>query len=279
VINGLQMAAGGFGAWAASFPVNAALSVTDWRGIFFMLAALTVVVAAVIFIIVPERDLPTSAPPLGELIRDMARLFTRLAFWRVAPMATLSQATYLSIHSLWAGPWMRDMAGLERDAVAAVLSYLALAMMAGYTLIGVAAERISRRGVKLMDLAVGGMALFVVVVALLTVPGNHYPVPLWMVFGFLGTTGILTYAALTQIFPAAMAGRINAALNLLVLIAAFGFQWGIGAIINLWPATADGGYAPDGYKTAFLVLVGLQILALCWYLAAGMIQSKLRKRT
>ena len=38
LINGFQMAAGGFGALTATAPVEAALGVTDWRGVFFILA-------------------------------------------------------------------------------------------------------------------------------------------------------------------------------------------------------------------------------------------------
>ena len=60
--------------------------------------------------------------------------------------------------------------------------------------------------------------------------------------------------------------RVNTALNLLVFVLAFAGQWGMGAIINRWPA-AGGGYADTGYQLAFgLALVG-QLLSWFWLLA------------
>ena len=60
-------------------------------------------------------------------------------------------------------------------------------------------------------------------------------------------------------------------------MAAFSAQWGIGAIINLWPETADGGYAPPGYQAAFTMMLALQLLCLLWFLCAGLIHHR-RKR-
>ena len=59
---------------------------------------------------------------------------------------------------------------------------------------------------------------------------SGWALPVWMLFGFFGTSGIISYAVLSQQFPAHLAGRANTALNLLVFVAAFLAQWGIGAV-------------------------------------------------
>ena len=69
-------------------------------------------------------------------------------------------------------------------------------------------------------------------------------------------------------FAAELAGRVITGLNLLVFLGAFSAQWGIGALIDLWPRTASGGYAPAGYRTALLVMFALQVVAMLWYLLA-----------
>jgi hypothetical protein len=76
---------------------------------------------------------------------------------------------------------------------------------------------------------------------------------------------------LSQKFAAELAGRANTALNLLVFVAAFAAQWGIGAIINCWPQRPDGGYAPAGYQAAFGILLGLQVVAVLWFWGVGRI--------
>ena len=55
-------------------------------------------------------------------------------------------------------------------------------------------------------------------------------------------------------------------LNVFTFSGAVATQWGIGAIINLWPATTGGGYAPEGYQAAFVVMIAVQAAGLLWYL-------------
>src|SRR5690606_9556554 len=91
-------------------------------------------------------------------------------------------------------------------------------------------------------------------------------------------SGMLTYAVLSQHFTAALAGRVNTALNLLVFIAAFAGQWGVGAVIDRWPPTPAGGYAAAGYRTAFGLLLVLQMSAAAWFWIAGGLRTR-RKRS
>ena len=43
----------------------------------------------------------------------------------------------------------------------------------------------------------------------------------------------------------------------------------MGAVIELWPVTAQGGYDPAGYQVAFGMMLVLQILALIWFFLVG----------
>jgi hypothetical protein len=144
-------------------------------------------------------------------------------------------------------------------------------------IMGAAAERLSRLGIKPLAVAAAGMSVFMTIQALLILEVTSWARTLWILFGFFGTTGIIPYAALSQSFPLHLSGRVNTAINLLVFVAAFSAQWGIGAIINLWPGTADGGYAPPGYQAAFTMMLVLQLLSLLWFALASLIKHR-RKR-
>jgi sugar phosphate permease len=264
LINGLQMTSGGLGALAATAPVERLLAIMAWREVFAILAAVTVAAAGLVFLVVPDKPAAERGAGLGDQLEGLRAVFTSPSFWRIAPWATLSQATYLAVQGLWAGPWLRDVAGFDRSGVAAVLFWVAAAMIAGYLLLGLAADRLGRAGVSPRSVATLGMAAFMGV-QLLTLSPWRPPVPvLWLAFGFLGTSGILCYADLSQRFPSRLAGRVNTSLNLLVFIAAFLAQWGIGAVINHWPSSASG-YAPQGYTAGFGLMLGLQALAAVWY--------------
>jgi predicted MFS family arabinose efflux permease len=274
LVNGFQMAAGGLGALAATAPVAAALQVTDWRGVFLALSILTLLVAVIVFLIVPEKPARQSVGSFKDQLQGVKTVFTSLDFWRVAPLTTLSQASFLSIQGLWVGPWLKDVAGLDRATVAGVLLWVAVAMVAGFILLGSLAGRLSRSGISVLTTAVVGMGLFMVVLLLVLVFPDIPALPLWMIYGFLGTSGILSYAALSLQFPVRLVGRVNTAVNLLVFIAAFAAQWGIGAIIELWPVGIDGRYAVAGYRAGFGVMLGLQAVSLLWFFVASQMVRK-----
>jgi predicted MFS family arabinose efflux permease len=269
LINGIQMAAGGFGALTATAPVEAALGVTDWRGVFFILSIITLAVAAAVFFVVPEKKIEQNGDSIKEQIQGIIQVFSSLTFWRIAPLTVMSQAAFLAIQGLWSGPWLRDVAGFEREMIARVLLMIAAAMVTGFILMGAAAERLSRLGIKPIVIAVAGMTAFMITQGLLTLQVTSWSRTLWVLFGIFGTTGIIPYAVLSQSFPLHLSGRVNTGVNLLVFIAAFSAQWGIGAIINLWPGTAAGGYAPAGYQAGFAMMLCLQVIALLWFVAAS----------
>ncbi len=263
-VNGWVLAAGGLGALVATVPVEAALKLTDWRGLFVILAGLSFAVAAALLWAVPERGGGVASENWRAQWRAVTGIFRSPVFWRIAPASILSQASFMAIQGLWAGPWLRDVSGLDPATAAEYLFWIAAAMVAGFLGMGQLTYRLSRLGVAPLGVAVSGMALFML--AQLALQLDWGPIgPLWALFGFFGTAGTLTYAILTQAFPPALAGRVNTALNLLVFVAAFAGQWSMGAIINRWPLDG-GGYADPGYRWAFGLALALQALTWVWLL-------------
>jgi predicted MFS family arabinose efflux permease len=261
--------AGGLGAITATAPVEAALAFTDWRGVFYALAAATILAAAVIFLAVPENDpgraeRARGASSLGQQITQMTQVLAHPMFIRFMPVAVLTQSANLSMPTLWAGPWLRDVAGMSRDETASALLLATIGLMAGFLSMGVIAERAQRRGIATETTMVGFAVVYMLVQLVLVAGIVDAPRALWMLFTFTGTTGSLAFAALSQQFPPALAGRVNTVLNLFVFVGAFAAQWGIGVIINLWPHGADGHFAAEGYSAAFATMLVLQVLGLAW---------------
>ena len=262
--NGIQMVSGGLGALAATTPVQKALTVTDWRGVFSGLALATLFAAVIIFFLVPEPHQSKTSEPLSVQLQGLRNVLISREFWTMTPWAFTAQAAYLSIQGLWAGPWLRDVGGYSADGVAQMLFWIAVAMICGYFSIGTLTERLAGIGIPPRRVVTGGMMVFIVVQGLIIfVP--QYAFFLWIGFGFFGTTNILVYAMLAQSFPRELTGRVNTALNLLVFVAAFLGQWLIGTIVDMWPVSAEGHYAQQGYHVAFLVLIIFQLIAACWY--------------
>ncbi len=131
--------------------------------------------------------------------------------------------------------------GLDRTAVANVLFWVATAMALGFMSLGSLGSWLSRRGISLFTTAVTGIMISMLIQVFLITAPVQWMRPIWIPFGFWGTSGILNYAALSQYFPHHLSGRVTTAVNLLVFVVAFFNQWFIGVIIELWPISADGG--------------------------------------
>ena len=263
--NGVQMVSGGVGALAATTPVELSLQVTDWRGVFLILAGMTVVAACIIFFVVPEKEGGRSGESIQQQLAGIREVFTSRVFWSIAPWAFTAQSAYLSIIGLWSGPWLRDMAGYDRMAVANTLMGVSVAMIAGYFIFGAIAGRLATRGIRPISVAAFGMIIFLIIQVSMVLQFTAVTFPLWLLFGFFGTACILPYAELSQCFPKHLTGRVNTGLNLLVFVSAFMGQWVIGLIIDLWPQSTSGGYSAIGYSTGFGLVATLQLLAAAWF--------------
>ncbi|MEE4239941.1 MAG: MFS transporter [Desulfopila sp.] len=262
MVNGFQMAAGGLGALAATAPVESALQFTDWRTVFTILACVTAITSLLLFLVVPEKTTSSNKESFHRQLQGIGEVFSNRNFWQLAPLTTLSQATFMAVQGLWAGPWLTNVALLDRSTVANILLWVAVAMIAGFITLGSLTERLVRRGISVQTTAVTGMVLFMVVQLLLISNPEGWTRFLWMAFGFFGTSGIIAYSALTRSFDVELSGRVTTAINLLVFIAAFTAQWLIGAVISLWPVGAGGELSPEGFTYGFGIIWFLQLLCL-----------------
>ena len=275
MINGLQMVAGGLGALLATIPLQNALSYTDWRGVFTGLAIITVFASVCLWMFLPENQRTDEKLPSLKLhLKEMGQVLQSRIFWGIAPLAAISSGANMAIHGLWMKPWLRDVTGLSADNAAQLLFAMTLTFIGGFLTLGIIAERLSQLfDVHLMSISVFGMTIFLFIQGTMIYGGIGSPLILVILLGFFGTSSVLVYAGYAKIFPKNLSGRVSTFLNLLVFIGAFILQWGIGAIIELWPPT-DNGYDPESYQSAFGFLVILQAAGLMWYLFSKKIYRK-----
>ncbi|TDI42380.1 MAG: MFS transporter [Acidobacteria bacterium] len=265
-MNGSVMAVGAAGALTATVPVEWAIGTIGWRALFSWLSVATVLCAAVLFFVVTDNKSAHPKESLGAVTRGLADVFRSRVFWSIAPFSIMHQGAYLSIQSLWAGPWLATVAGLPRDEVATHLLMLASAMGVGFISLGFLAERLGRLGVPTVAVWIGSSIAFQCAQLGLVLEWTRYARGLWSAFGLFGAAGMLSYVILTRTFPVAMAGRVNTGLNVFVFIGAFALQAGIGAIVQRY-SEPGAPFSPEGFQMAFGTTLALQTLALVWLLA------------
>jgi MFS family permease len=260
------MSFGALGLLVATVPVELAVLALGWRAVFVGLALITLAVAGLILFAVPEHA-AGRRESLAQQIMSVVPIYRDRVFWRLAPLLAITGGTHIAIQTLWAGPWFRDVAGLGRMSVANHLMVMAIAFLIGILSSGAVADWLGRRGIDLLTVMMGFLAVFFVSQLAIVLQITSLTLPIWFLFGMFGQVAVLAYPWLSSHYGAALSGRTNTAVNLLLFLAAFAVQYAIGAIIDLFPPTASGGYNPAGYRWAFGVFLALQLLALAWYLA------------
>ncbi|MBM3391908.1 MAG: MFS transporter [Betaproteobacteria bacterium] len=265
-LTGAIMASGGLGAVSASLPLEFALPLFGWRGVFQGLTFLLVAVAALIFFSVPQREAGVSRDSLGTQLKDVAGILANRVFWRYAPPMALITGGFMAVQGLWAVPWLMNVDGLSRHGAAEVLFALNLAMLVSHLGIATFATRLARAGIRPQALLVGGYGLALAAQAAMVV-GLQPALPMWFAYGVGVSGGSLAYALLAGHFDPALSGRVTTALNLLAFVGAFSLQWGLGLLID--GLAASGLSTAAAYRGTFILLVLLQAASYTWFLLEG----------
>lgn len=265
LLNGLMMAAGGLGGVAVGAPLSWLLTLADWRVVSVGLAAATALAAVGLWFGAPDAPAAHHRPVgLAESLRGLRQVLGSIFFWRVASFAGVTQGIFYGMQSLWAAAFMRDVSGLSGHQAASLVSLLGIAMMAGNIGFGLLVRRLELHGAALHRFCGAGMALFVLDQALIVLKAPIPAALLWTGYGALGGIGILGFTAMAQYFPSHLIGRANSAFNFVIFLLIFGFQMGVGGVLNQWPVDA-GHYPAQAHCVAWAILIGLQIISAAWY--------------
>ena len=261
---GISTAIAAVGSTVTTVPVQALLPTLGWRGVFWVLCAVTLAVALWIFLSVPDKPrAPGPAPTLGGYLASSARILVSPTFWRFGPaVATISIFNFAYL-GLWAGPWLRDVAGMDGATRAGVLFLYTLAMIAGSVLTGSAASRAQRLGLPTVIVPIVALVAVVAVQVGLMLQPRAFAVvlALFLAMALFSAAGSVGYVVVNQMFPPDLTGRVSTATNTVALGLAFAVQAAIGWVLDLWPRTDSGGWDPDGYSWALGMTAALQAVA------------------
>lgn len=260
---GWMLLVGSCGALAATKPVEMLLRVMDWRSVFLLFAAMAVLASMAIFLIVPEKTAAKPGTTLREQFMVISSIFRHRSFWSISFAATFVQGVAIGLLGLWAGPWMRDVAGLDRAGMAEQLLIVAAAFGVGGVCCGVLSDCLARRGVSPVLTYFAGCLACTVALLPIVLGQRSGALVFWALFLGFSAFGSLSYPVLATRFAPEMTGRVVTALNLVMFSLAFVVQFGVGVIINLWPVV-DGRYAVDGYRAAFALCWVLQVASVVW---------------
>ena len=264
-LSGAMMAVGGVAAMIASSPAELLMREIGWRGLFWVLSGFACVVAAALMLALPVGRAAAATPVAHASHGGYGSIFKSRIFVSYAPLAFFGSGGFSAIQSLWAGPWLVEVAGLARAAAARVLLVYGFALLVGYLLVALLGSRVQATAGAPRRLYVASLTISYV--ALAAIISNAWPksgLP-WLAYGMTLGAGMLAYPALTRAFPVAISGRVLTAYNMLMFMGGFVLQSALGIVIQ---ALQDAGWTTvRAYQGAFGLLLALQIAALIWFIA------------
>jgi len=261
---------GALGGMMATLPMQSILPLVGWRGGFMILGVMALMVAVWIWVSVADAPPGTVRPARRGMLVEVAAfapIFAHADFIRFVPAIVVLSMVNFVYSGLWAGPWLRDVGGLDDAARALVLLCYAGGMAVGSIAAGQASSFLQVRGASamLVPMVAVGAQLGLHGVFILAPPGTLLGMALiWASFAVIGAGAPVGYSAVGQRFGAELAGRVATAINATMLVMVFVMQYVIGAILDLWPQTAAGGWDPAGYGWAMGLTALMLTMTLLW---------------
>ena len=274
---GLFMSAGGMGAIVASTPLEMALQITDWRGVYLFIGIVTIFVGVLIFFIVPEkRENSDNEKPL-PVLKVLKHIYTSYAFWRIGPLSGIAGGTGLAILGLWAGPWLSDIGKFNQNEIANILFISTIMMTIGTTSLGIITDYL--RKFNISPVGVMGGALFVFIIPLTIITFGIMPKAIWpwVILSITSLAATLAYAGLSQHFPTSYAARASTAINLICFLMAFIAQYAIGFIMQLVEPGKQSGYSIKAYQAGFGLFLGLLIICYIIFIIMSVLEIRKNK--
>lgn len=268
--NSWMLMTGSLGMVAATLPVQWLVPIWGWRALFVAMAVCIVLVMLGIRWLVPDWTHRTSAQPSPRQGTDdgsYRAIWRSRYFWRMVPIGFFSYGGMVAIQTLWAGPWMTQVAGWTAMEAATGLFVINLCMLVSFWLMGWVTPTLSRKGLRVDQLIAWGLPLSLLVFSAVVLVGpaaGDAAALMLAAFCVSSTLVSLAQPAIGMAFPSELAGRALSAYNLVIFAGIFVVQWGIGLGVDL--ALGLGLDKPVAYQSAFGAFGLLSLLSWVFFL-------------
>ena len=272
--NSWMLMTGSMGMVAATLPVQWLMPMYGWRPLFWLLSLLLLLAMLLIAAQVPAwqtRPLPVVQPNQtgSGHSASYAEVWRHPYFRKMAPLAVFIYGGLVAIQTLWATPWMIQVAGWSALQAASGMFWINLAMLCAFLTWGMISPWLTRRGCGADRLIRYGMPYSFFILAIIIISGSAIDIwagALFAIYCVSCTFVALTQQAVAMAFAPTLAGRALSAYNLLIFSGVFGVQWGIGLIVD---AMVTLGRTPvQAFQTAMSVYLLCCVLSYVYFLVA-----------
>jgi MFS family permease len=243
-----------------------------WRPAFQIIALATLLLALASWLVIQDRR-PTEVSgrasdknrngnenALGSMAAQPQFGFLQCGI--VCCLLAAVGGTGLTFWGLWGYPFLVDVRGMGSIEAGNLMMLVPLGLVIGTPVIGRLSDWCGRRKPFLV-LAAGGYLVFWLVMALTPqVPGKWVVgMMLFIIGALMGSTVNLCFTVIRLAIPGPVLGRVMGWVNTSSFVGAAVFQVATGWLMDRVGKVSEGGFPPDAYRHAFMLLLGVSAAA------------------
>lgn len=252
---GAMIGSGSLGNLASSAPMAWFVSALGWREAMLGLAAVTLLVAVLLWVFVKDPPKVAVGGPKGSVL-DILRI---KALWLIFPMMFVNYAPAAGLRGLWVGPYGSDIFGADTPLIGTMTLVMGLAMIAGNFAYGPMDRLLgTRKWVVFGGNALGALGCFALF-ALPDVASIWTATALLALVGLAGASFPVLIAHARPFFPDHLTGRGVTLMNLFGIGGVGVMQIVTGRLMGTWQANQT--------EQAYAMLFGFYGLLICCGLA------------
>jgi MFS family permease len=266
LLAGLLQTVGMGGAIFGQAPLRHMVESIGWRDTINLLALLALLLAILLFKLVPMRSsVQKQRAPGAGVMQGLKAVTTNSQTWICALIGFGMAGTMLAFGGLWGVPWLNTVHGYTTTEAAGITSMLFVGWAIFSPLAGWASDRVGRRN---LILRLGSLtALLATACLIYLTPGNTAMLmALIFVIGAGGSSMTVCFGSVKELNDINYASTSLGLMNMCIVGAGAVMQPLIGWLLDSnWNGTMQAGariYDAGGYSTAFFSLLVVNFAAL-----------------
>ena len=216
---------------SSTLPVQILLPEIGWRLIFGLIAILTLLSIILILMFIPKWN-KTDETLKKENLSALSDIWKNKFFISLIPIAFINYGGIQAIQTLWAGPWMLEVAGYNAIQSATGLFWINITMLIAFLFWGYILPKIESFGVDSIKIIKIGLPISYIVLFLIIYLGQKAGATLFALYILASIVISLTQPAIALTFAKNLAGKSLTSFNVFLFSGTFFMQWGIGLIID-----------------------------------------------
>ena len=258
---GAANVAGIVGALAATAPLAWLITVVSWRSVFVALGAVSLVLAAAIWLFVREAPHAASVDAVGnDWRRSLAAVARNPATWPAFWVNAGISGAYMTFIGLWAAPFLVRVHGMSPVEAGRCSALILIAFALSAPLIGWLSDRIGLRRPLVLGSAAAYTATGLIWLAL-PPPSAGAAVAAALLTGLAVPGFTLSWSIAKEVNPPQCAGMAIALANMGGFVASGILQPLVGWVVDHGAGTIEGGSA-GAYRLGIGVLVAWSLIGI-----------------